>query len=83
MHVTHNEGRGEMNSSPLSFLLMLSRIFEIYSIDCLITLRSRCPFYIASKLGILYFVGGEDNVFTKIGQKAKARPVGSNLLMSI
>ena len=79
MHVTPEsryEGRGEMNSLPLSFLLMLSRIFEIYSIDCLITLRSRCPFYIASKLGILYFVGGEDICIYKNRAISESSPGG-------
>ena len=63
----------ELLSAPLSFLLMLSRIFEIYSIDCLITLRSRCSFY---KLGI-DFVRGDDIHIYKNRATSECPPEGN------
>ena len=76
--VREKEGRGKMNP-PLSVLLTLSRIFEIYSIGCrLITLRS--SFY---KLGIDVVMGGKALIY-KNRAVSDCSPVWVlNLIMSI
>ena len=72
------EGRGKMNPTPLSVQLMLSRIFEIYSIGCLITLRS--SFYM---LGIDFVMGGKALIY-KNRAVSDCSPVWVlNLIMSI
>ena len=71
--------KGKMNPPLLSVLLMLSRIFEIYSIGCrLITLRS--SFY---KLGIDVVMGGKALIY-KNRAVSDCSPVWVlNLIMSI
>ena len=70
--------KGE-NEPPLSVLLLLSRIFEIYSIGCrLITLRS--SFYM---LGIDFVMGGKALIY-KNRAVSDCSPVWVlNLIMSI